>query len=327
MIETEEILPGLWRFPIPLPNNPLRWLNCYVIRPMQGRNLLIDTGFNRSECLQALMEGIEALGLELKNTDVFISHCHSDHVGSAGNLQKLGCRILMGRLDRECERRMKSGRADLEKRALSEGMPRDIYELTQQNSYGKRFPNAEFEAVGLEDGDVLEYGGYSLRCIMTPGHTPGHMCLYEAGKKLMFLGDHVLFDISPNITFSLRMEDSLGHYMESLRRVRELPVDYPLPAHRNLGTVSLTERIDRLLAHHEARLSEAEEIIKAEPELSAYEIAGRMRWKIRADSWDDFPPSQKWFAFGETLAHLDRLLIEKRVEGKCVHGIVRYIST
>lgn len=324
MIEFEEILSGLWRFSIPLPDNPLRWLNCYVIRPEEGRALLIDTGFNRSECLQSLSEGMAALGLEPENTDVFVTHCHGDHVGCAGNLQDMGCRILMGRVDREIEQTMRRGREEFEKRAVAEGMPREIYELTLLNNHGRRFPSAAFTAIELEDGDELEYGSYHLRCMMTPGHTPGHLCLYEKEKKILFLGDHVLFDITPNIIAWPWMEDALGVYMENLRRVRDLPVDYPLPAHRKLGTVSLEQRVDQLLAHHEARLCEAEDIIRRSPGLNAYDVAGRMRWKIKASCWDDFPPGQKWFAFGETLAHLDRLVASGRLERAVTDGIARY---
>ena len=46
---------------------------------------------------------------------------------------------------------------------------------------------------------------------------------------------------------------------------------------------------------------------------NVYEIAERMTWNIRAKSWDAFPPGQKWFAFGETLALVDRLIFEGRI--------------
>ena len=69
----------------------------------------------------------------------------------------------------------------------------------------------------VEDGDVLHRGGFSFECICTPGHTPGHMCLYDREKRVFLSGDHVLFDISPNITCWSTMHDALGSYIESLR--------------------------------------------------------------------------------------------------------------
>ena len=100
MAEVKKIIEGLWTFPIVLPNNPLKWLNCYVAKGMNsGRNLLIDTGFNIPECYAALQDGMEALELSPDNTDVFITHVHSDHAGNASKLGELGYRIYMGELD------------------------------------------------------------------------------------------------------------------------------------------------------------------------------------------------------------------------------------
>ena len=58
-----EILPGIFRLPIPLPRNPPRELNAYLIRG-RDRSLLIDTGFRLPECRQALQEGLRAAGAE-----------------------------------------------------------------------------------------------------------------------------------------------------------------------------------------------------------------------------------------------------------------------
>jgi hypothetical protein len=63
-----------------------------------------------------------------------------------------------------------------------------------------------------------------------------------------------------------------------------------------------------IIRHHKARLQEVNGIIRDCPGLTAYEIAGRMRWDIQCDSWADFPLIQKWFAVGEALAHIDYLL-------------------
>lgn len=62
------------------------------------------------------------------------------------------------------------------------------------------------------------------------------------------------------------------------------------------------------------------DIVRREPGLSAYAIAGRMRWSIRCRDWGDFPVTQKFFAVGEALAHLDYLevrgLVERRSRGE-----------
>ena len=70
VINPEKLMPGLWSFPIVLPDNPLKWLNCYVIKGHEGeRSLLIDTGFDREECHAALQEGMAQLDIRPEETE------------------------------------------------------------------------------------------------------------------------------------------------------------------------------------------------------------------------------------------------------------------
>lgn len=157
----------------------------------------------------------------------------------------------------------------------------------------------------------MAYGGRWLQCILTPGHTPGHLCLYEPEQQCLFAGDHVLFHITPNICRWSGVEDSLGNYLASLRKVRDLPAELLLPAHR-AETGSLAARVDELTAHHARRVENALETIGREPGLTAYEIAGRMAWSIQCRGWTDFPLPQQFFAVGEAMAHLDYLTARGR---------------
>ena len=52
----KEIIPNIYSIPVPLPNNPLKELNAYLVKGSQ-RSLLIDTGFNLPECREALEKG------------------------------------------------------------------------------------------------------------------------------------------------------------------------------------------------------------------------------------------------------------------------------
>lgn len=316
MINAEEIREGLWVFPIVLPDNPLKWLNCYVIKgKCGGRNLLIDTGFKRPECQQALAEGFKALDISPENTDVFMTHLHSDHTGNAKTLADMGCRLLMGAEEYAARQHDLDTRwSGMKPRMLSEGIDPELVGVSFGNNPMVAFASDYFDAELLSDGDVLRYGDYTLECVSTPGHTPHHMCLYERGKKIMFLGDHILFDITPNITAWPNTEDSLGTYLQSLEKMKAYDVELALPAHRNLSGLTMYERIDQLIEHHRKRFGETERIIREHPGMDAYGITAKMTWHIRAKSWDDFPMSQKFFAFGETLAHLDYLVIRNVIK-------------
>ncbi|NMD43843.1 MAG: MBL fold metallo-hydrolase [Clostridiales bacterium] len=316
---------NIYSFQVPLPGNPLKWLNVYVIKGEgHGRNLLIDTGFKRPECLEALLLGMQELELEPDITDVLITHLHSDHTGNAPELEKLGCRLLMSRIDNEIINT--DGLTERKERALRDGMSAGVMEVVFENNPATIYAPDPFDAEWLDDGDILSYGGHNLECILTPGHTPGHICLYEKETETMFLGDHVLFDITPNIANWEDMEDALGDYVDSLRKIIKYEVKTALPSHRTTGNLTMKERIGQIIAHHERRLNETENIIRTMPNLSAYEIAGHMKWQIRAKNWDEFPPGQKWFAMGEAVAHLDHLEKKERiVRTKGSEGIYTYL--
>ena len=78
----EEIMQNIHRIPVPLPGNPLKELNAYLIRG-KDRNLLIDTGFRQPACREALFAGLRELGLRRGDVDVLLTHLHSDHAGLA----------------------------------------------------------------------------------------------------------------------------------------------------------------------------------------------------------------------------------------------------
>ena len=81
----DTIRPGLFRLEIPLPGNPLKAVNSYVFKT-PDRNLIVDTGMNRPECLEAMMNGLRELDIDLSKTDLFITHMHADHSGLISHL-------------------------------------------------------------------------------------------------------------------------------------------------------------------------------------------------------------------------------------------------
>ncbi len=81
----EEIRPNFFRVKIPLHNSPLKYLNSYVVQSSE-RNLIVDTGLNSKECLEAMQTGLQELEIDLAKTDFFITHLHADHFGLVGKL-------------------------------------------------------------------------------------------------------------------------------------------------------------------------------------------------------------------------------------------------
>jgi glyoxylase-like metal-dependent hydrolase (beta-lactamase superfamily II) len=305
----EKISANLYRIEIPLPKSPLKALNSYVIKNAE-RNLIVDTGWDQEECLQAMRAGLKELGVDTGNTDFFITHLHADHFGLVPNLITNSSKIYFNQPDAD---RFRSGfRLDAFLNfARLNGYPEDELQKALQSHPGLKFRAKENLAFHiLKEGDTIGVGDYTFRCIETPGHTFGHMCLYELRKKIFVSGDHILNDITPNIQLWSDEWNPLKEYLESLDKVYELDIELVLPGHR--GTFKNCKgRIQELKRHHQNRLDEIVSIL-GKGKMNAYRVASKMSWDIVSDSWDLFPVSQKWFATGEAIAHL-KYLKEKGV--------------
>ena len=309
---TEEILPGLYRIKIPLPESPLKYLNSYVIKS-DDRNLIIDTGFNRKECLEAMNNGLREINVDLADCDFFITHLHADHFGLIARLATKTSRIYFSRPDKEIIESWEGFEPMIEY-AGKNGFPENELRTALHQHPGYKYGSDWMPDMSvLEDGETITYGNYCFECVETPGHTLGHICLYEAGKKILIAGDHVLSDITPNIQCWSDKENPLEKYLASLDKVHKLDVGLVLPGHRRLFKEHRA-RIDELKLHHEKRAEEILDILK-KGSGSAFEVASLMTWDIKFDSWDDFPVAQKWFATGEAISHL-RFLEEKQLVAK-----------
>jgi glyoxylase-like metal-dependent hydrolase (beta-lactamase superfamily II) len=324
---TEEVARNIYRIPVTLPNNPLKVLNSYLIKDPE-RSLLIDTGFRLEECKADLLAGLAELHEDPSLLDIFVTHMHADHTGLAMAIVGKDRKVMISEVDRGWMTGEDAAQIRWNRNVqtyITAGMQlEDVGFLPTLSPDIKSAPEITGDYAGVENGHIFHVGGHDFRCILTPGHTPGHMCLWDEENSLMITGDHVLFDITPNITVWGTMDDALGEYLDSLRAIRQYPVKQSLPGHRKPG--DFHARIDELFAHHAKRLGEILEILSASPGLSGYETAKRMKWRIRAANWDDFPYSQKIFACGECMSHLDYLYRKNKVriekEGELHHYYV-----
>lgn len=308
----QQILEDLWRIEVPLPGNPLKSVNSYFVKG-SSRNLLVDTGLNRQECLEAIRSGLRALDADLARTDFFITHMHADHSGLVPRLATETSRVHFNRPDAEILRNTYAGHWEaMLRRGAQNGFPEETLHAALRSHPGFRHGSLAFpELTLLEEGDDLCAGPYRFQCVTTPGHTRGHTCLYEPLRRLLLSGDHLLVDITPNIQCWSEVGNPLKEYLASLEKVRGLEVDLVLPGHRKLFR-NHRERIDELKGHHQSRAEELLSILDR-GRMTAFEVASRMSWDIDCDGWENFPPTQKWFATGEALAHLRYLEEEGRV--------------
>ena len=317
----EEIFPGLYRLKIPLPESPLKFLNSYIIKG-PDKNLLIDTGLNRKECLEAMQDGLAKLNVDLKRTDIFITHLHADHFGLVSKLADKSRQVYFSRPEKELIESFEGFDAMIVY-AEHNGFPKDQLQAAMDKHPGNKYGSKWMPELSLlDDRDEIQCGDYHFQCVTTPGHTMGHTCLYEADKKFLIAGDHILGDITPNIQCWKDTQNPLKHYLISLDKVSALEVDLVLPGHRRL-IKDHQARIRELKEHHRNRLNEVLNILKAGP-LNAFQVASKMTWDLKCESWDQFPVAQKWFATGEAISHLKYLGNEKKIVQINEDQITRY---
>jgi glyoxylase-like metal-dependent hydrolase (beta-lactamase superfamily II) len=320
----EELLPDLYRVEIPLPRSPLKALNSYFVRA-NGRFLIIDTGMNREECLLPMRSALEKLNIDLNKTDFFITHLHADHSGLVGVLATDTSKIYFNKTEASFVNFQPN--EDYWKKHFvfyaANGFPEDEMKRVWEGHPGFRYSSRrEISFTVMEEGDKIEAGNYLFQCIETPGHSPGHMCLYEASKKVLICGDHILFDITPNITHWEQLDNSLKHYLLNLEKVYALDVNLILPGHRIVWN-DHRKRIGELQEHHRNRLDEALSAVK-DGGKTAWEVAPYITWNIDCNSWAEFPSVQKFFAVGETIAHLDYLAVDGKVRKEMINHRVLY---
>jgi glyoxylase-like metal-dependent hydrolase (beta-lactamase superfamily II) len=188
------------------------------------------------------------------------------------------------------------------------------------NLYRRRVvpPPPSFRRV--RHGDRLRLNGAEWQVIVGRGHAPEMLCLFSPERNVLIAGDQVLPKISPNISVwpSEPEADPLAEFLESLASFKELPEDcLVLPSH-GLPFRGLHARIDRLILHHEERLAATLEACAVPT--TATELIPKLFDRA-------LDVHQLQFALGESLAHLNYLVEQGRLERALeADGRLRYCA-
>jgi len=327
-----EIRKDIHQLKVPIPNNPLECTNVFLIQGDDG-NVLIDTGWNNASALQALSDQLSDIGTGFQEISrIVVTHAHFDHYGLAGDIKRLsGAEIALHQKDMELLTTRYSMTEETfrqsEKWFSLNGMPASELPVSFP-SIGrqmKQFGNPVMPDIILNDGETINAGNFELQVIWTPGHSPGHICLYEPVQKILFAGDHVLPVITPNISLQPNSDSNpLGDFINSLHKIRDLDVNLVLPAHENNFT-DLRKRIDEIMHHHELRNLEIIDAMDGEQK-TAYQIAAHITWMpgFGGVKLVDLPPMDKRMAVLETLAHLESMRTKDRVSKVTRDEIIYY---
>lgn len=295
----------------------------------RGETLLVDCGWDTDDAHLALKEQLREIGTDISEIrSLLLTHAHPDHCGLAGRLKEEADVAVM---IHEAEAPFLTSRYRSTEALLDEmdnwfqqhGVSPDDRSELERGSMPMRFLVAPLEPDRLvKGGEILTVGDFVFEVIWTPGHSPGHLCLFEANHRLLLTGDHVLPMITPNVSLHPQQQGNpLADYVESLERVARLKVDRMLPAHE-WDIDWFQRRIQELKDHHQRRLDAMLAAVGNQGAVSAAEVARRIRWTT--GTYDSFPAWMKRAAIGETLAHLMYLVAQGRLRQTEEDGQTRF---
>jgi glyoxylase-like metal-dependent hydrolase (beta-lactamase superfamily II) len=326
----EQVRPGLWSRPVPIPDNPLRYVIVYALELRNGV-AIVDAGWNTESAWTALNAGLAEAGGSMSDVQaVLVTHIHPDHYGLAGRVRdESGAWVGLHPADAEMLQARYVDTDDLlahmRDLMVDSGVPEGkLPDLNMASMMIRSQVTMAEPDVLIDDGDKPDLSGWDLRAIWTPGHSPGHLCFYSDDRKLLLSGDHILPRITPNVSVhSQQHVNPLGDFLESLLAIRNLPVQEVLPAHE-YRFAGLDDRVDEIVAHHTERLIGLEKALAEQPGLTAWELTLSLSW---SRPWDEIPAFMQRAANGETLAHLVLLENHDRVRREGENPARFYLTT
>ena len=309
----EEISRNLFMITLPMPFR-LKHVHVFVLAH-DDRITLFDTGLNTPETVSILEESLKAIQKTVRDIDrIFITHHHLDHCGMAGRIKAIsGAEIHVSEVSRE----VLSVRADeaelvrhIKDFCLLHGLPERTTDFVINLFLAFKTAGSPFQSDRCFQADSRQVvGDTEFQAIATPGHTRDHVSYYFPKEAVLLSGDHVLPEITPNLSPDLFSPDfrPLRSFLDSLSRIQTLPARKVYPAHGDPFS-NLAERIEEIKSHHEIRKGLAFESVRRGPR-TTFEVSGDI-------FGDNLPEFDRFLALNETYVHLVELVHEGAIKEK-----------
>jgi glyoxylase-like metal-dependent hydrolase (beta-lactamase superfamily II) len=209
--------------------------NIYIIPDENGFSL-VDVGCGGASGIAYLQNGLNHWKLKIEQLHtVVLSHAHPDHMGAMWwILESASPEIFIHHLDvgpaLDPHKLEETFDIPLAKQRWAASVNDDAF----QNFKLLRFfedSSCTMSAAGnlqeIQEGDILQLGDFEFEIVHTPGHSPGHVSLYESNKQILLAGD--LVGKSP--AWYVPAAGGVIAYLESLAKLEALNAATLLPAH------------------------------------------------------------------------------------------------
>lgn len=323
---------GIKIYRIPLENFPNHFTNVYLI--MDREASLVDVGIGREKAKADLERGWEIINRDFKESigleevsHLIITHGHIDHFGMLAYPKLKGKRLYVHQLDSPQIRSYPQESSTLMERTGKLVKTAGCTSIDREKlSFSIQFSvePADYDLVEVKDGDKI-VNGYTV--YHTPGHSLGEICLGVG--DFLFLGDLVLSITTPHQSPKSEGGAGLQAYLDSLRKVAQLPAELGLPGHEDT-VYSVKARVEELEGFHYQRLEELVELCQREKSLAQLtreyyekhpELLETPYIEILGEEYN------RALALDEIKAHVEYLLENNRmVVTRIKDGVVRYRS-
>ena len=330
-------IDGIYQIKIDVPF-AVKYVCVYLFK-VRDKLILIDSGLNLGNWRKRLFDSLEELQIKIQDIDYcFITHIHIDHIGLVKNLKEANpnLKVLMHDITYQLLKweTNQANLEDLKKQAKEIAEKMVMYGISEEQgkkvvqffTYWPQFLVYQEPDIIVHDGDVILD---SLEVIWTPGHSFGHICIFDKNRKYLFSGDHILSRITPHIgNFIVNdflhekyrdfdFNNILKYYLDSLDKIDDLNSKIIFPAHQEI-IFNPHERILAIREHHKNRLKEILDLIKNKP-LNPFQIS-QMHFGSNLDEINSY------MALSEVLGHLLYLEDLGRVKKIEENGKILYRS-
>lgn len=318
MIQT--FFDKIYKINLPIPF-PMKTTNVFFID--DSPKTLVDTGIKTDASFEMLKKQMEGVGFSIESIErILITHGHIDHYGQAKKLSSLsGAPIYIHPKEYGRIRSIIHSFGSLRSILLRNGVPVELVnQAIRFMQSAQSMADPLDEAFFLSEEDSIPFASMEWKTIQCPGHSPGLVCFHWEVKKVLFTGDHLLKEITPNPVLNVPNNrppfhyPSLKEYLSSLQKIEELDLDLLLPGH---GEEVYDSRglIQKIVRHHQERLDLVYSIL-SRGEKTPYEIA--------IELFPGVPPFEIFLGISEALGHLEILKGEGRVNVKEREGVDYY---
>jgi glyoxylase-like metal-dependent hydrolase (beta-lactamase superfamily II) len=318
----QQIFDKIYKIELPIPIS-LKAINVYFID--DSPKTLIDTGIKTDVSFETLKKGLETIGHRPESIErILITHGHIDHCGQAKKLSLLsGAPIYIHSIEYGRIRSIIHSFGFLKSIILRNGVPGNLVnEAIQFIEASQAWSDPLEEAFFLNDGDPIPFESMIWKTIHCPGHSPGLICFYWPEKRILFTGDHLLKEITPNPVLNVYESKppfrypSLKEYLTSLEKIEKLDISLLLPGHGE-EVHDAKGLIQKIFAHHQERMNHV---------LSSLTGGEKTPFEIAMDLFPDVPPFELFLGISEAVGHLEilkekGLVNVKEKEGKDYYSL------